>query len=249
MQRYFVNDQLDVETSYQLEDKDNHHLVNVMRAKINSKIHIVDSKNQLYIARIHDIIDGKARLEIQELDGSRQVESPIKVAIACGLSKNDKLDYIVQKGTELGMAEFIPLALERDVVKWPGQKVQARIDRLQKIAKEAAEQSKRTAIPHIHSLNHLSSLLDLAKQYDYLLVAYEEVAKEGQLGALKEILNKVKSEESILVVFGSEGGIAESEIKALQAADFKLCSLGPRILRAETAPIYLLSAISYQIEL
>lgn len=249
MQRYFIDESLEINQHFQLDDSDNHHLVNVMRSKINGTIHIVDSKNRLYLTRIHDIIDGKAMLEVIDLETVAEVELAVKVTIACGLSKNDKLDYIVQKATEIGMHEFIPLALERDVVKWPGNKIQTRIDRLQKIAKEASEQSKRIVVPQIKKLTKLSNLINKSVDYDYIIVAYEEFAKQGKLGALKEILSEIKSNQSILVVFGSEGGISESEIHLLQAANFQLISLGPRILRAETAPIYLLSAISYHLEL
>ena len=248
MQRYFSNEALEVNQQIQLEKDDNHHIVRVMRGKIDDEVIIVDSTNIAYKAKIETIEDNVANLRILNALENQHTELPIQVTIACGLSKNDKIDLIVQKATECGMNEFIPLALERDVVKWKGNKISNRIERLERISKEAAEQCHRNVIPEISHLSTIDTLQKEAGNYKHKLIAYEETAKKGQHGQLKETLKEVQAGDNLIIVFGSEGGLTELEVAKLKEVGYIECSLGPRILRAETAPIYALSAMSYHLE-
>lgn len=248
MQRYFSNQTIDVNQQIQLEKDDNHHIVRVMRGKIDDEVIIVGSTNIAYKAKIETIEDNVANLRIINALENQQTELPIQVTIACGLSKNDKIDLIVQKATECGMNEFIPLALERDVVKWKGNKISNRIERLERISKEAAEQCHRNVIPEISHLSTIDTLQKEAGNYKHKLIAYEETAKKGQHGQLKETLKEVQAGDNLIIVFGSEGGLTELEVAKLKEVGYIECSLGPRILRAETAPIYALSAMSYHLE-
>jgi 16S rRNA (uracil1498-N3)-methyltransferase len=248
MQRYFSKQTIDVNQQIQLEKDDNHHIVRVMRGKIDDEVIIVDSTNIAYKAKIETIEDNVANLRIINALENQQTELPIQVTIACGLSKNDKIDLIVQKATECGMNEFIPLALERDVVKWKGNKISNRIERLERISKEASEQCHRNVIPEISHLSTIDTLQKEAGNYKHKLIAYEETAKKGQHGQLKETLKEVQAGDNLIIVFGSEGGLTELEVAKLKEVGYIECSLGPRILRAETAPIYALSAMSYHLE-
>ncbi len=247
MQQYFYSDRLQTGDRFQLNQDDMHHIINVMRLKSQEIIHVVDSERQTYRCQLQALPEKEWELEtLDQVYFEREL--PVKVIVACGLSKNDKLDWIVQKATETGMMEFIPLVLRRDVVKWEPKKAQKRVERLQKIAKEAAQQSKREIIPYVHNLMTLQEMTKMI-QADHRWVMYEDTAKSGQHGALKTAFESVKSTDSIIAVFGSEGGFDPSEIQYLNEQNYLSCSLGPRILRAETAPIYLLSALSYQLEL
>ena len=248
MQRYFSKQTIDVNQQIQLEKDDNHHIVRVMRGKIDDEVIIVDSTNIAYKAKIETIEDNVANLRIINALENQHTELPIQVTIACGLSKNDKIDLIVQKATECGMNEFIPLALERDVVKWKGNKISNRIERLERISKEAAEQCHRNVIPEISHLSTIDTLQKEAGNYKHKLIAYEETSKKGQHGQLKETLKEVQAGDNLIIVFGSEGGLTELEVAKLKEVGYIECSLGPRILRAETAPIYALSAMSYHLE-
>lgn len=248
MQRYFIDASLKLEDIFILDKDDNHHLVNVMRAQNGSKIEVVDHQSLLYLAQIVEVENRQAQLiVIQELQ--QKVELPISVTIASGLTKNDKFDWLIQKATETGMSAFIPLSLKRDVVKWDAKKTPKRIERLEKIAKEAAEQSHRLMIPSIYDLMTLNQLFEITDDFDHLVVLYEETAKQGEHQALKQLMMDVKPGDRVLAVFGSEGGLDESEIQLLMSKGFKETSLGPRILRAETAPIYFLSAVSFALEI
>lgn len=247
MQQYFYSDILQIGDHFQLNDDDFHHIINVMRLKNQDEIHVVDAERQTYRCQLHSISDKEWELEVLEQVHFER-ELPVNVIVACGLSKNDKLDWIVQKATETGMTEFIPLVLKRDVVKWDPKKAQKRVERLQRIAKEAAQQSKREVIPYVHNLMTLQEMAEIIKA-NHRWVMYEDTAKSGQHGALKTAFESVKPTDIIIAVFGSEGGFDPSEIQYLSEQNYLSCSLGPRILRAETAPIYLLSALSYQLEL
>ncbi|MGY3815638.1 16S rRNA (uracil(1498)-N(3))-methyltransferase [Globicatella sulfidifaciens] len=249
MQRYFIEDSLTIGQQVILDAEITHHIYDVMRGKTGEHILLVDTKQQVYLASLA-AKQGSFGMAIIESEIEHQSEFPIsEVAIACGLSKNDKLEWIVQKATECGMTQFYPLTLKRDVMKWPGEKATKRMMRLQKIAQEAAEQSHRVQIPTINELSSLKQLINLADDYTIKLIAYEETAKRGQHAQLKEALIHLKASDRLLMVFGSEGGLTPEEVSQLEEAGFICCSLGPRILRAETAPVYFLSALSYQLEL
>ena len=223
---------------------DNHHIVRARRLwrSYNRRFY-----KYPYKAKIETIEDNVANLRIINALENQHTELPIQVTIACGLSKNDKIDLIVQKATECGMNEFIPLALERDVVKWKGNKISNRIERLERISKEAAEQC-HACDPRDKSLSTIDTLQKEAGNYKHKLIAYEETAKKGQHGQLKVTLKEVQAGDNLIIVFGSEGGLTELEVAKLKEVGYIECSLGPRILRAETAPIYALSAMSYHLE-
>lgn len=252
MQHYFLNrPSVKIDERVVLNQEDSHHFLNVMRAQLGAKVTLASQDGLSYLAELVNISDGQAIFSILkiETDDTTIVELPVHVTIACGLSKNDKIEMIVQKSTECGMSEFIPLALKRDVVKWIGKKSEAKIERLAKIAKGAAEQSHRLKVPKITSLHTIEHLIQASSAYDIKLIAYEETAKEGQHSQLAQVVRTMESNQTILIVFGSEGGLEPKEVEHLKEAGFLTCSLGPRILRAETAPIYFLSALSFALEL
>lgn len=250
MQRYFIKETVtDRLVPIQIMKEDYHHMIRVMRMRIKDLVWIVDASQQLYKAEITDI-DSKQEIVFLTLieQISQSVELPITVGIAFGLSKGEKVDWITQKATELGAHHFYPIAMERNIVKWDASKGEKKRQRYEKIAKEAAEQSHRLVVPSFSSVLTIKELIEVFSTYSKVLIAYEEEAKEGTLHTLKAELNTMKPGDSLLFVFGPEGGISESEIDLLTKAKAKCCALGPRILRAETAPMYALTAISYQLE-
>lgn len=246
MQRYFVDPT--AEEQFSLTGEEFHHIVNVMRFKVGDQIICTTSKGEGAICQIAEITDEQVVADVVQWE-DRTTELPIRVTIASGLPKGDKLELIIQKGTELGAHSFVPFSAKRSIVKWDEKKAVKKVERWQKIAKEAAEQSHRRFIPNVHHPVKLAELINLSQEYTYKLIAYEEVAKQGEGSVLAETLQQMKPGESLLVVFGPEGGLATGEVEVLINNDFHACSLGPRILRTETAPLYLLSALSYQFEL
>lgn len=247
MQRYFVNAESDA-SSFHIGGEDYHHIIRVMRMKEGDEIVCVTQDGKSALSVIAEITDEIIIAKVVKWeDGS--TELPVQVTIASGLPKGDKLEWIIQKGTELGAHEFVPFLAARSIVKWDEKKSAKKVERWQKIAKEAAEQSYRSKIPVVSAPVTLQALLKRAEGFDVLLVAFEEEAKQGEASVLAQSLREIKPGQSILIVFGPEGGITSNEIEVLTENGFLACGLGPRILRTETAPLYLLAAVSYQLEL
>jgi 16S rRNA (uracil1498-N3)-methyltransferase len=247
MQRYFSDD-INVNGQFVISGEDYHHIVRVMRMSVGDNLICVQSSGKSAISTIAEITDEIVICNVVKWKDESS-EMPIRVTIASGLPKGDKLEWIIQKGTELGADEFIPFTAARSIVKWDEKKSEKKIERWQKIAKEAAEQSHRNKIPTVRVPVNLQSLIELGKAFDCKLVAYEEEARTGEVSILGKSLQQLMTNQSMLVVFGPEGGLSQKEIQLLQDNGFQTCGLGPRILRAETAPLYLLSAISYHFEL
>lgn len=246
MQRYFIEGKIPESRIVAITGDDAKHIAKVMR-QITGDYLIAVMEGQAYLSKIL-AADFDVEIELGEILET-QVELPKKITIACGLPKGDKLDLITQKATELGMYALLPFSAERSIVKWDNSKSEKKINRLQKIAKEAAEQSHRTHIPEIHDVHSFKQLLSQAESsYDTVIVAYEEEARQGGRTRFAEILKSLYDKDSVLIVFGPEGGISEREVAALKNAGAIFTSLGPRILRTETAPLYALAAISCEFE-
>lgn len=244
MQRYFTNQE--IKTEYKLDATTYHHAVVVLRMKVGSRFELVDAKQTVYLMELSELANKEAKAKvISKLDS--QVELPLAISIACGLSKGDKAEWIVQKGTELGASEFIFFKGDYSVAKWDQKKAKKKVDRLQKIAQGAAEQSHRTKIPIVR---YVESLKELTTFEGAKFLAYEEAAKQGETKALVKLTRELRTKaQPLLAVFGPEGGISPAEVTLAKQAGFVLGGLGPRILRAETAPLYLLASLSYALEL
>ena len=219
-----------------------------MRMKPKDRVYLAFSDQQVIIAEIIEITEEKVYLtEIEKEEMEKEL--PSMITIASGYPKGDKLEWIVQKGTELGAHAFIGFPAKTSVVKWDAKKRKKRQERLIKIAQEAAEQSHRQIAPQVELLDTEKELFTQLSDYDVILVAYEESAKQGELANLAKVLNSVAAGSRILAIFGPEGGLMAEEINQFVDAGAIICGLGPRILRTETAPLYLLSAASYHWEL
>lgn len=248
MQRYFVPSTGWVdETHIQIVGDDLHHISRVMRMKSEDSIiacHPNGLTAECQITEItNDFVKGEVVKWIDE-----QKELPVHITIAQGLPKGDKLDLIVQKGTELGAYRFIPFQADRSIVKWDSKKASKKIDRYQKIAKEASEQSHRSKIPEVTELFSFQSLLKASNEYDIKLFAYEDEAKKKDFFSLRRLVKAMNKGQHVLAVIGPEGGFSEQEVQELKESGFHSVRLGPRILRTETAPFYLLASISYEFE-
>jgi 16S rRNA (uracil1498-N3)-methyltransferase len=247
MQRYFIeeqgnNDQINI------SGDDHHHIVRVMRMKSGDEIICVMPDGKSAICQIAKITDENVVANVVKWEEGSS-ELPVHVVIASGLPKGDKLELIIQKGTELGAYEFVPFTASRSVVKWDGKKAAKKIERWQKIAKEAAEQSHRSWVPTVTEPVSVKELINLSGEFKHKLIAYEEEAREGESSVLASTLAKLSAGDKLLIVFGPEGGLTSAEVSLLKEHGFVSCGLGPRILRTETAPLYALSAVSYHFEL
>lgn len=250
MQRYFLDttyDSLD-DNEIQLSGETFHHIVHVMRMVPPAKVYLVFQDKVAIIAEI--VSTSESSVVVKEVAKEETTsELPIDVTITCGLLKGDKLEWVVQKATELGVHSVIGFSSDWSIVKWDNAKRQKKEQRLQKIAREAAEQSHRQMEPVVSIVGSLEEVLVNVSNYTHKLVAYEEEAKVGEHSAFAQTLSTCQAGDSLLIFFGPEGGLSEREIERMKERGIIPCALGPRILRGETAPLYALSAISYALEL
>ena len=248
MQRYFIDQNADENQRFFITDSnDIHHIVTVMRHQEGQHIIVNFNDQNVYQCEIIKIAEDAIELSLaKKLD--IHTELPQEITICSGLIKADKYEWLLQKATELGASHFIATRMNRSVVKLTESKVQKKLQRWEKIIKEAAEQSYRLNIPTIDYVSNLKALYDTIEQYDYVLIAYEDAAKSGETSMLKRVISQMDNHDRVLVIFGPEGGLSEAEIQLFNHVAYQV-GLGPRILRAETAPLYVLSAVSYQKEL
>ncbi|HEQ6373772.1 TPA: 16S rRNA (uracil(1498)-N(3))-methyltransferase [Streptococcus pyogenes] len=245
MQQYFIKGKAEKEVT--ITDKDTiKHMFQVMRLTDEAEVVLVFDDGIKYLAKVTNSMAHE--LEIIEALPD-QVELPVKVTIASGFPKGDKLDTIAQKVTELGASALWGYPADWSVVKWDGKKLAKKEDKLAKIVLGAAEQSKRNVVPEVHLFEQKAEFLKSLSSFDHIFIAYEETAKAGQLATLAREVKEVKPGAKILFIFGPEGGISPTEITQFEAAGAIKVGLGPRIMRAETAPLYALSALSYALEL
>ena len=157
MQRYFTNELIAENNTLTVLGEDAHHMIQVMRMIPGDEVYVVVDA----VTYTMTIVEGSSKsVLLQVKDKQDQTnEMPVKVSIVCGLPKGDKLELITQKATELGMHTLYPFEAKRSIVKWDKQKNEKKIARLQKIAKEAAEQSHRSMIPHIHTSNFYKRII------------------------------------------------------------------------------------------
>ena len=234
MQRYFTERKK--ENIFTLSKEDTYHLTTVMRKKEQDKIEIV-YQNELYLAKVVKL----APLVEAEILQKEKIETTRKseVTIVQSLVKEQKMDYILQKTTELGVSKIIPFQAERSVVKLECKEIK-KLERWQKILKEASEQSKRENIPIIEKIASLEEVCNLS-EYD---VKFLCTVKENSQN-LKKILSNRKGSAKMLFVIGPEGGFTDNEEEAFLEHGFLPISLGDTVLRTETASTFIMSVIRY----
>lgn len=222
------------------------HIYKVLRITQGEKVTLNNCEGVEYIAKVISVTKQEVLLEVLEkLDVNN--ESDIKIYLFQGLPKSQKMDLIVQKGTELGVAEFIPTITHRVDVKLKGEF--KKLDRLNRIALEAAKQSKRSIIPKVSEPIEFDEMIEKINSLDLVLVPYENAENFG----IKKLVNNLEKNgsvekiKSVGIFVGPEGGIEENEIEKLKENGAHIITLGKRILRTETAGFVATSLIQYEL--
>jgi 16S rRNA (uracil1498-N3)-methyltransferase len=237
--RFFISPDQISGARITVTDEDVRHIATVLRMKAGDELLLCDGQGTDYTARIALI--EKARI-IAEIETRRTRDlSPLHVTLGQGIPKSDKMDWVVQKATELGVSSIAPLITERTIVKVRDE--EKRAGRWRKICREAAMQSSRPDIPLIEPIRSFHEfVLPLAPGPSTLLL----FPWEDGMTPLKEVLRTRHEVKKIVVLIGPEGGFSQAEADLARGAGFHLVSLGPNILRAETAAIVALSMILYE---
>ena len=230
MQRYFIKNK-----DMLLEESDIRHIKKVMRMNINDKIEVVYN-NKLHICEITSLEPFNIKV-IEKLDEDKKTKIELTVAVALG--KEQKMDLILQKLTELGVSRIIPVSMERSIVKLDKERFNKKKVRWESICKEASEQSKRTNIPIIEDIK---SIKDLTKEDADLKLVASTKEKEK---LLNYYLQSIEDCAKIIMVIGPEGGISDKEEDILVSNGYNRVSFGNLIFRVETATIYVASIINY----
>lgn len=232
MYNFFVSIDNKKDGRYFITGDDFNHIKNVLRMTVGEQF-LVSCEGVSDLCCLEDIQSGTVIAKITT-ENYQNTNLPINIHLFQGLPKSDKLELIIQKAVELGVASVTPVAMKRSIVKIDDKKKKSKRERWQKVAESAAKQSKRTAIPQVQDVVTYKEMISAAKDLDLLLVPYE--CAEG-MAATKTALREIKSGMNVGVVIGPEGGFEQTEIDLAREAGGKIISLGSRILRTETAAI------------
>lgn len=246
MHRFFVDKEniLETEGMIIIDDKEDvKHIAKVLRLAEGEGIEVCDGHHYAYIGEI--IAATKSEVKVSIIDKYRsKTEANISVTLYQGIPKSAKMDLIVQKCTELGVNEIVPLMTQRTIVQLKDKKSEEKkVERWQKIADEAAKQCKRGVLPTVGMPITFEQMLNSMAQYDLVVMPYE---KEGTVG-LKSIAKINDDLKKIAIIIGPEGGFEEDEVRAAEDVGVVPITLGPRILRTETAGFVTLSILMYEL--
>lgn len=246
MQRYFVAPEAIQGDSVRITGDDVKHITRVLRLQPGAEVICANGVGGSYLVRLTELgADQVLGQVIQALE--EKVESQVKLTLVQGLPKGDKMDLIVQKGTEVGISRFVPVETTRTIVQYDAKKESKRRERWQRIAKEAAEQAHRVVIPDIDEVATFTKWLSQeAAAYDLILIAYEGEAGQSLRTALNaQNGSEIDRSRSIAVIIGPEGGFEHQEVLLAQEKGARVVTLGPRILRTETAGLVATAMILY----
>lgn len=232
MYNFFVSIENKKNDRYFITGGDFNHIKNVLRMSIGEQF-LVSCEDISDLCEIESIETDTVVVKIVE-ENYQSTNLPIKIHLFQGLPKSDKLELIIQKAVELGVATITPVSMKRSIVKIDDKKKKSKQERWQAIAAAAAKQSKRTSVPELCDILSYNEFIARVRELDLLLVPYE--CAEG-MTATKNALQEIKSGMNVGIIIGPEGGFEEKEIEQAVSAGGKVISLGTRILRTETAAI------------
>jgi 16S rRNA (uracil1498-N3)-methyltransferase len=224
--RIYTAQQLSNDTVVVLEPEPSRHLARVLRLKVGDSLTLFDGSGGEYPGEI----TAADKRNVQVLTGSRlqqECESPLSIHLGIAVSRGERMDWIVQKSTELGIRSLTPLSTERTGVKLAGDRAAKKIQHWQHISIGACEQCGRNRVPTIHPLQALDSWLG-STVAERKFVLHHRADTNVRAG---------KAAASIALLVGPEGGLSESEIETAEQAGYVSLRLGPRVLRTETAPL------------
>jgi 16S rRNA (uracil1498-N3)-methyltransferase len=235
--RFFVEGARAAGDAVAVDARDAHKIVNVLRLHDGDTIEIVDAAGQAFDARVH-IGPAGVRADLFELRAPSTVTS-LRVDIAQGIPKGAKMDFVIEKATELGASAILPVYSQRAVVQDLGA---SKLERWRRLAKTAAAQSDRRDVPEVADPQRFDALVERFANYDLVLMPWEKASADPLRENLPQWLEGVRR---ILVVVGPEGGFDRREAESAQGAGARLISLGERILRSETAGLAMLAVLAY----
>ncbi|MDH4610036.1 16S rRNA (uracil(1498)-N(3))-methyltransferase [Pseudomonas sp. BN102] len=228
LSRFFIDAPLSL-GQHELPETQAHYIGRVLRLAAGDAVQLFDGSGQEYLGELVEVGKKTVRVELRDALAG-MAESPLRVHLGQGLSRGERMDWAIQKATELGVAEISPIVSERCEVRLKDERADKRLAHWRQVAISACEQCGRSVLPVIHAP---VALADWQRQVeaDLRLVLHpvaEPLASHARPGSLAFLI-------------GPEGGLSDAEVDAAKAAGFHAARLGPRVLRTETAPVVALT--------
>ncbi len=250
MYHFFTETEFFTESEAVITGPDVNHIKNVLRMKPGERILLSDGKGTNCLCELTEIgvSEVKARILPEEVSDT---ELPVEVTLYQGLPKADKMEFIIQKCVELGVTRIVPVEMARCVMKLDKKKEEVKRKRWHGISESAAKQSKRMIVPEISSVMKYKDAIKEAAALDLSLVPYEDAESlegAGGMERTRTLIKALRPGQKCAVFIGPEGGFSDQEIEEAQEAGFHMVTLGKRILRTETAGLFILSAIGFMLE-
>ncbi len=240
-----------LEKSVVITGEDVQHITKSLRLKPGAKVIICDGQGTDYLVELVELNNNEVTARVLHSEKSKG-EPQIQVTLLQGLPKSDKMDMIVQKTTELGVTQILPVETKRTIVKIDAKKAARRLERWQKIAEEASKQSDRGKIPQIGPIMSWKEILDFVQKedFDLLFVAWEDADSLSIKGLIHQWeVEHGQKPVKITFLIGPEGGLEEKEVTEFVQLGGQPVTLGPRILRTETAGLTVLAMLMYHFEM
>lgn len=244
MPRFFVNRDMISGDKIYIREGDAHHIARSLRMAEGDALTVSDGEGKEYSCRLTRIRDEECECQIIS-ENIGATESPVDITLCMAYPKGDKLETVIQKAVELGVSRILPFESSRCIKRPKVEKIDKQLARLSRIAEEAAKQCGRARIPEVLAPLSFGEMLKYIAKCELTLFCYE--AEEDS--SVKNVLRAHGRPKSCAVIVGSEGGFSKEEALLAEESGAVDVSLGKRILRCETAPDFVLSAISYEYEL
>ena len=238
MTRFFVEPE-ELQPEFLVLTGENAQHAKVLRLTNREEVLVCDGQGRECLCTVSDVSPGQISLVVKKRQESES-EAAVKVSVYVAFPKADKLEHVIQKATELGAYEIVAFPSSRCISKPDDKSLKKKLERWQKIASSAAEQSGRGRIPQVLTLGSYQEALKRAAQADKAILFYENERATTLRMALE-----ASSYHTVSLLTGPEGGLEEKEVKLAMEAGLQVCTLGKRILRCETAPLCALSAVMY----
>lgn len=233
--RIFQNTPFPIHGQIELDLDASRHLKNVLRLEKEDKVILFNGDGNEYLSAITLITKHTVFLKILEVT-EKNCESSLKIHLGQVISKGEKMDFVIQKATELGVHSITPLFSERSVVHLPKDRMEKKIEHWQKIAIHASEQCGRTIVPKIEKPLPLFEWVHERPEKTRLVLSL----------STDNTLSKLSFHDSVALLIGPEGGLTSEEVEYAKARNFTAIKLGPRVLRTETAALAIITAVQLQ---
>lgn len=240
MPRFFVPPDRIRDGQIRMDGPDVHHLRDVLRLKPGDRFSVLDGDNREYLVELMSLDADSASARVLT-EGVRPTEPRVRMTLAQCLPKGEKMEWVLQKGTEIGYSVFVPVASSRSVVHLDGARADRKVERWRRVVREAAEQAGRAVLPDVHELCSWSGLCASFGEFDMVLLPWEG---EQVLGLREALHGGVPG--NLLIVIGPEGGLSLDEVEEARRHGARAVSLGKRILRTETAGLVAGAAVLYE---